>query len=239
MRSESRRHRRLGTAIPVRFNLNSQHHLVPHIRKTGVGGTIKDISLEGLGIDCQMDLLDVCQIFPEALDGDSVFGLELVFTDSTRSEKRIRGEVIWYHVGELEKDLRPFQAGLHLKDAESLAVLGTLVQSMSQAAKPLEEYEGFLDLREFRLAESEIRGSVKNMGDKTVGHLVIEAKYLDSRGKEIHKKRYRAVPYGRDRKKLKPRTVIRVAAEDREIPPSAANVEVSVHKLILDRSVQT
>jgi hypothetical protein len=121
MRMERRKHPRFEASVPIRFNLDPDHHYVPAARKLGVGGTARNISVEGLMIDARMDLLDVCQIFPEVLEDDSVFGLELFFMDSRGRKTVIRGEVIWYQLSEPAGDIRNFKAGLHLKDAESQA----------------------------------------------------------------------------------------------------------------------
>jgi hypothetical protein len=233
---ENRKRPRLKTAIQVRFNLDSNYHFVPKIREKGIGGTVRNISSEGLGIESELDMLDMCQIFPESIEDGSVFGLELVFIDSERRKTLIKGEVSWHRMSQPQNDLWHFQAGLQPKDTKSRAVARRMFESISRTTKPPDEYENFLDLRDFQLAESTLRGSIKNTGDKTVNYLVIEAKCLDNQGKEIQRKLYRAVPCGRAKKKLKPGMVIRVAAGIREIPPLATDVEVNVHKLSLDQS---
>ncbi|NIM97553.1 MAG: hypothetical protein GTO24_05545 [candidate division Zixibacteria bacterium] len=96
-----------------------------------------------------------------------------------------------------------------------------------------------MDLRDFRLAENTLQGSIKNTGKRTVNYLVIEARCLDIHGKGLQRKLYRAVPYGKAEKKLQPGAVLRVAAEDRGIPPSTTDVEVNVHKLALDPSIDS
>jgi hypothetical protein len=82
---ENRKHNRVETAIPVRFHLDPRHHVFPEIRKMDVGGTVRNISPEGLGIDAEMNLLDLCQIFPEAIDEGSPFALELLMTEHSSS----------------------------------------------------------------------------------------------------------------------------------------------------------
>ncbi len=130
---ENRRHSRFKTRIPVRFNLNPNYHFVPGIRKTGVGGTLRNVSPEGFLIDAPLDLIDVCQIFPEDLEADSPFELEVLFTDSRERRFLMRGSVRWYRVSEPERDIRHFEAGLHLRDAESRAVAKSMVRSITRA----------------------------------------------------------------------------------------------------------
>jgi hypothetical protein len=234
MGHEKRRHSRFKVAIPVRFNLDPKHHLVPRIRKTGVRGTLRDLSPEGFRIESGMDLLDVCQIFPEAIGDDSVFGLELEFSDSQYGRIPTRGEVRWYRVGELRGNLRDFQAGLRLMDIDSRLVARRMVETISRTAEPSGDYEGFLDLRGFRMAEGKILGAIRNTGDRTAKHLVIDTKFLDPRGEVVCRRLYRTVPYGRTEKHLRPGATLRVAAKDPRIPPSAATVRVSVQRLSLD-----
>jgi hypothetical protein len=134
MSSENRKYRRFLTTLPVRFNLNPDHHVVPAIRKMGVGGTVRNISTEGLLIDSRLDLLDICQIFPEAMDDNSDFQLELQLTDSRERRLLIRGVVKWYHLSEPDSKIRHFQAGLYLKDPESRAIAQSLVESITAEA---------------------------------------------------------------------------------------------------------
>ncbi len=116
------------TRIPIRFNLNPDYHFVPGMRQMGVGGTLRNVSYEGLRIDSRLDLVDVCQIFPEALEDDSPFELEVVLTDARERRWLIRGSVIWYLVTQLEENVRLFRAGLSLKDAESRAVARSITK---------------------------------------------------------------------------------------------------------------
>jgi hypothetical protein len=132
---ENRRHPRFDTAFPTRFNLSPDRHFVPEIRKWGVKGAVNNISCEGLLIDSQMDLLDVCQIFSEAMDDDSAFELEVELTDAKNRSVRVKGEVRWYRVSEPLTADRHFLAGLHLKDAESQAVARSIVEWIT-AKKP-------------------------------------------------------------------------------------------------------
>ncbi len=131
MEVEKRKHPRFEAVWPIRFNLNPDYHYVPAIRKMGVGGTIRNISLEGLLIDARMDLLDVCQIFSEEKEGDSAFQLEVVLTDSREMRRFLRGVVRWYRVGEPERNIRHFQAGLFLMDPESRAIARNIVESIT------------------------------------------------------------------------------------------------------------
>ncbi len=94
----------------------------------GVGGTLRNVSYEGLRIDSRLDLVDVCQIFPEALEDDSPFELEVVLTDARERRWLIRGSVIWYLVTQLEENVRLFRAGLSLKDAESRAIARSITK---------------------------------------------------------------------------------------------------------------
>jgi len=131
---ENRKHPRFETTLSIRFNLNPDHHFVPGIRKMGVGGTVRNVSPEGLSIDSRLDLLDVCQIFPEAIEDDSVFELEVEVTDFRKRKARIRGTVRWYRLSEPENNIRHFQAGLYLKDAESRAIARSIVESIAATA---------------------------------------------------------------------------------------------------------
>jgi hypothetical protein len=130
MDGERRKHPRLETTLPIRFNLNPDHHVVPGIRKMGVGGTLHNISLEGLRIGSRLDLLDVCQIFPEALDNKSAFELEVVLTDSKERRVLISGRVRWYRLSKPEGDIRQFSAGLFLRKAESRIIARNIVESI-------------------------------------------------------------------------------------------------------------
>lgn len=130
---EQRGSTRFSVAMPIRFNLNPDFHYVQSIRMMGVGGRTRDISKEGLSIDSRLDLGDVCQIFPEALEDGSVFELELELMDARDRKVRIRGAVKWYRVDEQPGDLLHFMAGVHLKDAESQAVATGLVTSAKKA----------------------------------------------------------------------------------------------------------
>lgn len=134
MEVENRKYPRFEAALPVQFNLSPDYHFVFGIRKIGVGGTIRNISHEGLLIDARMDLLDVCQIFSEEMEGDSTFQMELVFTDSRGKRHLIRGAVRWYRLSESESDIRHFQAGLFLMDAESRVIARNIVQSITPVA---------------------------------------------------------------------------------------------------------
>ena len=125
---EKRKHPRFQTALPIRFNLNPDHHVVPAIRKMGIGGTVRNISPEGLLIDSRLDLLDLCQIFPEALDDGSPFELELQLIDRKERRVLIPGTVRWYRLGEPERKTRQFQAGLCLIDPDSRGIAGSLIE---------------------------------------------------------------------------------------------------------------
>jgi hypothetical protein len=134
VKEENRKHHRFEATIPIRFNLNPDYHFVPGIRRLGVGGTIRNISLQGVGIDSWMDLLDVCQVFPEELEDDSPFELEVVLSDSRGTRLLIKGAVSWHRLSEPESDIRHFQAGLHLRDDESCATARSLVESITGIA---------------------------------------------------------------------------------------------------------
>ena len=101
-----------------------------------MAGTIRNVSLQGLGIDSQMDLLDVCQIFSEAIEDGSPFELEIQFWDSRGRRVLLRGSVKWYRVWEPENDMRHFEAGLELKDDESLTTVSGLIESITAIAPP-------------------------------------------------------------------------------------------------------
>lgn len=133
-KAESREDPRFETAIPIRFNLNPDHHFVFGIRNLGVGGTIRNISLRGLGIDSRMDVLDVCQVFPEEMEEDSPFELEVVLWDSRGARLLIRGQVRWYRLNEPDGDIRHFQAGLYLNDQESVSIAEGIIESVTGSA---------------------------------------------------------------------------------------------------------
>jgi hypothetical protein len=126
---EKRKYPRVETKIPIRFNLNPDHHFVPGIRKTGVGGTVRNISREGLMIDSRLDLLDVCQIFPEAIEGGSAFELEVVLTDSMERRSLLKGAVRWYRLSVPNGNIRRFRVGLYLRDTESRVVARSIVEA--------------------------------------------------------------------------------------------------------------
>ena len=131
MEEENREYYRYETSFPIHFNLNPDHHYVSAIRKMGVAGTIRNISLQGLGIDSQMDLLDLCQIFSEAIEDGSPFELEIQFWDSSGRRVLLKGSVRWHQVSEPKNDIRHFKAGLLLKDAETLTAARGLVESIA------------------------------------------------------------------------------------------------------------
>jgi hypothetical protein len=132
MNKENRKHRRIETGLSMRFNLNPDYHYVPAIRKLGVAGTVRNVSIEGFKIDARMDTLDTCQIFPEAMEEDSPFELEVVLSGFREEKMLVRGSVKWYSLSEPEAGLRQFEAGLHLKDPGSRAIArGIIVSSHS------------------------------------------------------------------------------------------------------------
>ncbi len=96
----------------------------------GVGGTLRNVSYEGALIDSRLDLIDVCQIFPEDIEDDSPFELELTLTDSREKTWLIRGSVRWYRVSELARNTSHFQAGLLLKDRQSRAIAKGIIKSV-------------------------------------------------------------------------------------------------------------
>jgi len=135
MEKEQRKNVRLETSLAMRFNLNPDYHFVPGIRKMGVGGTIRNISCEGICIVSDLDLLDVCQIFPEDIEDGANFELEVQLTDHRERRLLIRGRVKWYKIGEPERNVRRFQAGLYLKDGESRVIAGNIVESLVSVAR--------------------------------------------------------------------------------------------------------
>jgi len=130
-KAENRKDPRFKTVIPIRFNLNPDYHFLFGIRKQGVGGTIRNISLRGLGIDSRMDVLDVCQMFPEEMEEDSPFELEVLFYNARGAKLLIRGEVRWYRLTEPDGGIRHFQVGLSLKDDESLGIAKGIIESVT------------------------------------------------------------------------------------------------------------
>jgi hypothetical protein len=131
---DNRRYRRFMTAFPTRFNLCPDRHYVPEIRKWGVKGAVNNISVEGLLIDSQLDLLDICQIFSVAMD-DSAFELEVELTDARKRSVRLKGEVRWYRISGPDVADRHFQAGLYLRELESKSVATAIVKAI-MARKP-------------------------------------------------------------------------------------------------------
>ena len=129
MEQEERQQPRFDTAITVHFNLNPDYHYVPTIRRLGVAGTVRNVSMAGLAIDARMDLLDTCQIFSEAMEEDSPFELEVVFSGFREERLLVRGSVRWYRMSEPSEGMRYFQAGLYLKDAESRAIVKGIIVS--------------------------------------------------------------------------------------------------------------
>jgi len=138
MKKDRRRHPRFKTAIPVHFNLNPDQSDAPAIKKLGLAGTMRDVSAEGLRIDSRMALLDMFQIFQEAMKEDSPFELEVFLVDSVERKYPIKGEVRWHRLSEPEKDLLGwrFQAGLYLKDRASRSVVKNIIVSMHGHPKP-------------------------------------------------------------------------------------------------------
>lgn len=132
MQEERRKHRRFRTNIPVRYNLNPEYHYVSGIRKLGVGGTVCNISHEGIRIESQMDLQDVCQVFSEAIEEGSPFELEVTFRDARGIRALLRGSVRWYRLSEPEGEIRHFQAGLLLRDEESIDIAKDIIQSLTR-----------------------------------------------------------------------------------------------------------
>ena len=134
MTDKNRKHPRFGISLPIRFNLNPDYHHVPSIRKMGVGGTVRSISVDGLMIDSKLDLLDVCQIFSEATEDQSVFEFEMEVVDTKRRPVRLKGRVRWYKLSEGDGKIRHFRAGIHIRDAESRAVTRGIVKAIMNVA---------------------------------------------------------------------------------------------------------
>jgi hypothetical protein len=135
MEEERREYSRFETSIPIHFNLNPDYHHVPGIRKLGVGATVHNISPAGLRIDSRMDLLDLCQVFPEELEDDSPFELEVFLLDLRERRELIKGAVRWYRLSEPENDIWHFKAGLSLKDDASRAVAKSIIASMDDRSE--------------------------------------------------------------------------------------------------------
>jgi hypothetical protein len=101
----------------------------------GVGGTVRNVSYEGLLIVSRLDVLDLCQIFPEAIEDGSSFELEVTLTDKKDRKQLMRGAVRWFRLSEPERELRHFQAGLYLWDTESRSVARGIVASILKTLK--------------------------------------------------------------------------------------------------------
>jgi hypothetical protein len=132
MEEDRRRHTRFETAIPVHFNLNPDYHHVPEIRKLGVGATVRNLSPMGLLIDSRMDLLDMFQVFPEAMEERSPFELEVVVREFRGKRLLLRGSVKWYRLGEPEGSVWHLLVGLHLRDAESRIAARGILESITK-----------------------------------------------------------------------------------------------------------
>jgi hypothetical protein len=131
---ENRKHPRFEAVIPIRFNLNPDHHYVPRIRNHGIAGALQNISHQGIMIDSRMDLLDLFQIFHEEMEGNSCFELEVVVPDFAGKRLLVRGATRWYRLGEPKGEIRQFQAGLYLKDTESQVIARGILESLSLTA---------------------------------------------------------------------------------------------------------
>ncbi len=127
MRNDKRKHSRFETVVPIRFNLNPDHHFVPNIKSTWVGGTVKNISSEGLLIYARMDLFDVSQIFSESFEDRASVELGVFLTAPCGRPELVRGSVRWYRVSHLEGDVRKLQAGLYLRDVQSRAIANRII----------------------------------------------------------------------------------------------------------------
>ena len=128
---DRRRYPRIETTVAVSFNLNPDYHHVPGIRKLGVGGTVRSISPEGIRIESQMDVQDVCQIFPEAIEEASPFELEVTFRDTRGRRTLLKGSVRWYRLSEPNGEIRHFHVGLYLKDDESINIAKGIIESVT------------------------------------------------------------------------------------------------------------
>jgi hypothetical protein len=135
MEGERRAYSRFETSIPIHFNLNPDYHYVPTVRKLGVGGTARDISPEGLRVGVRMDQLDLFQIFPEEMEDDSPFELEVFLLDLKERRELIKGAVRWYRLSEPENDIWHFEAGLYLKDDASRALARGIIASMDDRSE--------------------------------------------------------------------------------------------------------
>jgi hypothetical protein len=129
-KEDSRRDVRFNLDLPVRFNLNPDYHYVQSIRKMGVVGRTRNISRSGLSIDSQLDLGDVFQIFPEAIEKESPFEMELEIMGSTKKNTRIKGAVRWYRLEERSGHLFYFEAGIYLTDSDSQKIAQNIVRSL-------------------------------------------------------------------------------------------------------------
>ena len=81
-----------------------------------------------------MDVLDVCQVFPEEMGEDSPFELEVVLWGSRGTRLLIRGQVRWYRLSEPDGDIRHLQAGLYLNDQESVSIAKRIIEAFTGTA---------------------------------------------------------------------------------------------------------
>jgi hypothetical protein len=126
---DKRKDPRFETALPINFNLIPDYRYPYSIVKFGVKGKLRNVSLEGIGIESHMDLEDVCQIFPEAIEEDSPFELEVFLWDSKGKCSLMRGSVRWYEVGEPDSGIRQFKAGLYLRNDKGRSVTESIIES--------------------------------------------------------------------------------------------------------------
>lgn len=136
---EDRRHARFETSIPIRFNLNPTYHLVPGIRMMGVGGTIRKISIQDVIIESRLNLLNVCQIFPEQMEDDCPFELEVVLTNFKGGMIAYQGVGGLVSIEPTTRGIRHFQAGFRLKDDENRTAARPTLESIRRAATAVKQ----------------------------------------------------------------------------------------------------
>jgi len=134
---DRREYCRFETTIPVHHRIDSQYRHTPETEKLTMAGILRNVSLEGLRIDFQMEVLDVCDVLSEIGKG-SLFEME-VPAGFIEGGAPLRGVVKWFRVDEPDDGyMQHFRAGLFLNDPESCAVVNGILESMTGIA--LEEF---------------------------------------------------------------------------------------------------
>jgi hypothetical protein len=130
---DRREYCRFETTIPVHHRIDSQDRHTAETEKLAMAGILRNVSLKGLRIDFQMEVLDVCDVLSEMGKG-SLFEME-VPAGFIEGGAPLRGVVKWFRVDEPDDGyMQHFRAGLFLDDPESCAVVNGILESMTGSA---------------------------------------------------------------------------------------------------------